>query len=146
MAYVEPPDRLRRVGAAVAVLLLVVAATLAGIIAWELLRADGGVGRLPTVAAIPEATIRLSPPEAAEPADLVEPEAPVEPVASEVASVPITEPPTAALPETAAAVEDAQNLPVEEPPQVATLGFGALRPAPDPAVLEQSALGPLFCF
>ena len=92
MAYVEPPDRLRRVGAVVAVLLLVVAALLAGVVAWELLRAGENGDRSRTVAAIPGVAVTLPPRDAAAPVDQTEPEATVAPIASEVSAEPITEP------------------------------------------------------
>ena len=148
IADAEPPDRLRQVGAAVAVMLLVVAAVLAGIVAWESLRAADGNGRTPAVAAIPEATADLPPPAVSEPAAQSETvpeatdqaEATVAPIAGEVASEPILEP-APALPDAVVAEQGEEA--TAEPTQVAALGVGALRPAPDPAVLEQSPLGPL---
>ena len=141
-AEADQPDRLRRVGAAVAVVLLVIAALLAGIVVWEMWQGRSADRRAVVVGqdvvvgvppvSIPPLTETLAAPEAT--------------TGSEVASAPAAAPSEAAPEQPSKPVEPQPTEPqVPEPvAQVASaLGAGALRPAPDPAVLEQSPLGPL---
>ncbi len=139
MSFAEAgrPDRLQRVGAAVAVLLLLVAALLAGIVVWEMWRGRSADQVDPV--AEPQAVV-VMPPVSQQPvpqqpqADV--PVAPETATDSEVASAPAVAPP-AAQPETP------DPAPADPPAKIAAVGAVALRPAPDPSVMEESALGPL---